>query len=1283
MGKSPKSSSDKKSKTIEEIYKKQELHQHILHSPDTYIGSAEEKKCHMWIYDDGAAELDPKIILKEIKYVPGFYKICDEILVNAADHNRRCKDCDLIKINIDREEGRISVWNNGDGIPVVEHKDEKIMLPEMLFGNLLTSSNYDKNEKKTVGGKNGYGAKLANIYSTEFIIETLDSNVDLKYYQKFTDNMYTIGKAKITDAKGKKSFTKISFVADFEKFGIKGISKDMYALLKKRCYDLAMTSTAKVYFNDKVISHNNFTKYVDLYFPAESEIKKVIDVTSTKRWKVGVIFDPTDKMEHQNISFVNNICTSRGGTHVENVVNQITAGLKKAVSKKLKGSNIKPATLKENLIFFIDSVIENPSFDTQTKESLTTKVGDFGSKYQVPDKIVKQIIKTGVVDQIITNLQAKEEAKIARADRSKGSVKVEKLYGAHNANSKKGHQCTLILTEGDSAKAFAMSGLNVVGRDNYGVFPLRGKPLNVRDANLEKIRQNKEIASIIKIIGLEHNKEYHDTKGLNYGKIMVLADQDVDGFHIKGLIMNFIHKFWPSLLKNLDKNDEFIESFPTPLLKASKGKGKKKKVIEFTGQRSFDEWKAKNNDGKGWDIKYFKGLATTDAKGAQKCFTDLEDKLVAYFWQSKLDKDKHRQKRNKEKKSESKKESTSSEFIDVETDITSEKYEPLIKDVSEDAFNLAFAKGKKGKGNCKWEDNRKIWVNSYNEDNYIDTDERRVSYYDFIHRQLIEFSVSDNIRSIPNMFDGFKPSQRKAYYGCVDLNLYKKEIKVSELQGIISQKTAYHHGEASLNETIIKMAQNFVGSNNINLLLPKGQFGTRLQGGKDSGAPRYIFTKLNELGKKIFIKEDADVLEYNVEDNKKIEPKFYVPIIPMCLVNGSEGIGTGYSTQIEPCNPRDIVANLRRIISDQKPKSMKPWYKHFTGTIEKIDTNKFVSRAKYDIIDDDTIHITDLPIGTWTDDYKAFIDNLRTQSEELTKVAKKDKKAKATKSGKSPKSKSAKSTKANSKVGKAKEKRKKFLADKSKKSATAKVAKTNPIASSIESSLCSDDCTDVRISFTIGFKPGKLKKHIKEGTLESNLKLAKPISLNNMHMFDENGKIIKYSSYGSILKHFAEIRLALYQKRKDYLLDKWKKEIDILKWKMKFIKSVVNGEIIIFKKGKAKRKDEVLERLVEMKFPQFQVGEEKNPSYNYITSIGLFHLTKEEIEKLQKLLDEKKEEIGILEGKSPSDMWTEELDIFMDAYDEWEKADDEKYNKLLHTKKVSTNKRKSKSKSKK
>lgn len=1256
---SKKSAASSKNKTpskqnIEDKYQKLELHEHILKRPGMYVGSRKPEECTLWIYNEDRNDAEPHFVHKTITYVPALYKIYDEILVNARDHVIRCADenktrCTAIKITIDAEKNIINIWNNGAGIEVVKHPVHKVYIPTMIFSHLLSSSNMNDKESRKVGGTNGLGAKLANIYSTDFISETYDEETKLKFYQRYRDNMYKVEEPIIKKLKNGKPYTSITFSPDLSKFGLKELTADILALFKKRAYDVAMNTSAKVYYNDELIVANNFSKYIDLYFPEGSEHAKVLDIAE-ENWKVCVIYDPTDKLEHQNISFVNGICTSRGGTHVDYVSNQILKNLRDKLSKKIKDATIKPAMIKENLILFVDSVIINPEFDTQTKELLKTKVADFGSTYKITEAFIKKIIKTGVLDQIAVNINAKATANLNK----KGGVKYAKLYGAHKAGTKYGHLCSLILTEGDSAKTFALSGLNVVGRDYYGVFPLRGKLINVRDKAETKISQNEEIKAIISIMGLDPKKQYTDTKGLRYGRVLILTDQDTDGIHIKALIMNFFHKYWPSLLKI----EGFIQTLGTPLLKAIKGTNKNKQVKEFFDERSFNEWKNENST-KNWKIKYYKGLGTSEPAEAQECFTDIDEKIVNYYYPPVP-------KSTKTKKLITRK--LEDDEIDTasntETAVT--KYVPRNPDLTADSFALAFAQ-KSGKDQRNMSDDRKLWINMYDPETYLDWKDRRVSYPDFFNKEFIVFSINNVIRAVPSLVDGFKPGQRKVYFGSIVENIYNKEIKVSDLGGDVSKYTAYHHGDTSMQETIIKLAQNFVGANNINILVPIGQFGSRLSGGHDAASARYLHTSLNKLCKHIFKVEDFPVLKHQKDQEKDIEPTFYVPVIPMILVNGAQGIGTGWSCTVEPCNPRDICNNIKRIIDGNKPKAMTPWYRHFTGTIEKVTTNKYVARAKYEVLDGDKIHITDLPIGVWTDNYKAFLDNLLEESQQQKKNNKKEAKIKKTKAV-------TKSTKAVSKT-----KKNSHLAKKAKTSRTARVARTNVISQHIKT--YTEDCTEIRVSFTITFQPGSLKKLLSKNRIEfeKQLKLVSPISLTNIHLFTAEGKIKKYNSYGQILNEFAITRLDLYQKRKDYLLEKWKKDMEILKWKIKFLEEVIAGNIYFTKNKRSVKKTDVIAMIESKGFPKLlekETEEKGSPSYNYLTSIGIFQQTEEEIERLRDEYNKRKEQRDTLKKKTPKDLWSEEVDEFMEAYDKWEKDVDERYEDLMRRKKGAVTRKK-------
>ncbi|KAK9600010.1 DNA topoisomerase 2 [Aspergillus fumigatus] len=905
-----------------EKYQKLTQLEHIIKRPDTYIGSVERTTQFMWVYDSETEGMK----YKEVSYVPGLYKIFDEIVVNAADNKQNDANMDEIRVTIDRESGEISVWNNGRGIPIEIHAKEGIYVPELIFGHLLTSSNYDDTQKKVTGGRNGFGAKLCNVFSTEFTIETQDSRQKKKYKQTWTNNMSKMGKAKITDAKGE-DYTKVTFKPDYAKFGMEGMDDDFEALVKRRVYDLAGTTKVAVKLNGSRIPVRNFKKYMEMYTKAirrergeeDTNAKdEIITCSPDPRWEIG--FAVSDGSFHQ-VSFVNSIATTSGGTHVNYIADQICARLADQVKKKNKnGATLKPAQIRNHIFIFVNALIVNPAFTSQTKEQLTTKSSQFGSKCVLEEDFYKKILRTEVMNNILHFAQAKADQLLKKTDGGRRTrMNNPKLVDANKAGTKDGHHCTLILTEGDSAKGLAMAGRAVVGPDLFGVFPLRGKLLNVRDASFEQISKNQEIQNIKNFLGLQHKKEYTDTRGLRYGHLMIMTDQDHDGSHIKGLLINFLQAQFPSLLKI----PEFLIEFITPIAKVWKGDPKNPtKQHSFFTMPEYEAWKEEHKHERGWEHKYYKGLGTSTTEDAQVYFRDLDRHLKEFH---------------------------------------------TLQDHETELIELAFSKKKA--------DERKEWLRQFKPGTFLDHSVDKITYTDFINKELILFSMADNQRSIPSVVDGLKPGQRKVLYTCFRRNL-RKDMKVVELAGHVSGMTAYQHGDASLQQTIVGLAQTFVGSNNINCLEPSGNFGSRLQGGQDCASARYIYTRLSPFARRVFHAADDPLLTYNEDDGKKIEPEVYVPVVPMILINGADGIGTGWSSSIPNYNPEDIVDNLKRLMDGQPVKPMQPWFRGFTGEVTALGGDRFKFSGIIKETGDKEVEITELPIRTWTQDFKDKLEEI-------------------------------------------------------------------------------------------------------------------------------------------------------------------------------------------------------------------------------------------------------------------------------------------------------------------
>jgi len=1147
-------------KTASETYQKLSQLEHVLKRPDTYIGSVEAIRQFMWIFDK-----EKKIMVnKEISFVPGLYKIVDEILVNAADNKQRDDSMDTLKVTVDSENNTISVMNNGKGIPIEIHETEKIYIPELIFGHLLAGSNFDDDEKKTTGGRNGYGAKLANIYSTEFIVEAADKQTAKKYKQTFRNNMSVKEKPKITENKKGEEYTKITFKPDLVKFNLpaeNGLAGDMEALISKRVYDMAGTlRNVKVWLNDERLKLSGFKKYVEMYTSGINEAQKgsknveapgspgsgppkapIIYEECGKRWEIA--FTPSDG-QFQQVSFCNSIATTKGGTHVEHVVKQVVDKIIESVNKKKAKLTLKPYQVRNHIWVFVNCLIENPAFDSQTKENMTLGTSKFGSKCVITEEFMKKVMKSGVIDSVMDFAKFKEEAALKKTDGSKRSriTGIVKLEDANNAGTKKAADCTLILTEGDSAKSLAVAGLSVIGRDNYGVFPLRGKLLNVREASGAQLLSNAEIQHIKQIMGLQQGKTYTSRDSLRYGSLMIMTDQDHDGSHIKGLIINFLDYFFPSLLKI----PGFLVEFITPIVKVTK----KKEEISFFTMPEFEKWKEENDGGRGWTSKYYKGLGTSDAKDAKKYFSRMSAHRIKFA-------------------------------------PTQENDRGLI--------DMAF--------NKKKADDRKEWLRGFEPGTHLDQNVSQITYTEFINKELILFSMADNIRSIPSMVDGFKPGQRKVLFACFKRKL-KAEIKVAQLGGYCSEHSAYHHGEASLTQTIVGLAQNFVGSNNINVLSPNGQFGTRASGGKDAASARYIFTNVEKITRVIFPPADDNILNYLTDDGTQIEPEWYIPILPMVLVNGSSGIGTGWSSDIPNYNPIDIVNNLRRRLADQPLEPMHPWFRGFTGQIIPEAPGKYKVLGEWDQPDEDTIEITELPIRVWNQSYKEQIEAWINSTDKIPALVKDYR----------------------------------------------------------------EYHTETTVHFIISLTE-KGKEAIKKEGIEKVFKLAGNLSITNMVCFDPLGKIKKYSTPEQILDDFFDVRLAYYQKRKEYLVNDLTLMYERLSNQARFVLMIIEKKLVVSNRKKA----DIVAELRKLEFRPFPVkpkpktagdpdqadeegAEEEEVAdlsaagtagdFDYLLGMAISRLTAEQVAKLLAERDDKEKELHILLEKTAQDLWNVDLDAF-------------------------------------
>lgn len=1135
------------------VYRKIDQRQHVLLRPGMYVGATEEDTCVAWVMDDETGLMASRTL----QYVPALYKIFDEILMNAVDHSVRLrrdralgKDPSIvvtrsISVAVDRETGVITIQNDGDGIDAGMHAEHGVHIPELIFGQLLTSANYEDLEGgeamlegRTVGGQNGIGAKACNIFSKWFEVETVDRRLRRVYRQLFSENMSVVGPPAIEFC-SKKPYTRIRFLPDYARFGGGGgLSEAMYALMRRRAYDATAVTEpdVAVSFNGQRIECKSFERYVDLYLGAKGQGERVYERVNDW-WEVAVAVSEGAAM--QQVSFVNGMATVRGGKHVDHVVAQICRRLGEMVTERRKGVAVKPQYIRDNLFVFVKATVPSPTFDSQTKETLTTPVGKFGVKVELSDRFIERLYKSEIVARAVGLSAVSASKTLSKTDgRLTSTVTgIPKLDDATWAGTKRGVDCTLVLTEGDSAKSMAIAGLSEVGRDRYGVFPLRGKLMNVCDATSQKVADNAEISSIKKILGLESGKVYTSRGELRYGRVMIMTDQDLDGSHIKGLLMNMFHQLWPSLLKL----EGFLASMLTPIVKAQRRRtgAKSDDTRSFYNMADLHQWQLPGSEGAGdgWRIKYYKGLGTSTALEAREYFKRM--RIAVYTWDD--------------------------------------------DGRSADALDLAF--------NKRRADDRKAWLQGYDRDATLDYGEENVGYEVFVDRDLIHFSNYDVQRSIPSVVDGLKISQRKVMFACFKRRLVRDEIRVAQLAGYVSEHAAYHHGEMSLVGTIVNLAQNYVGSNNINLLLPNGQFGTRLHGGKDAASARYIHTSLSPLACKIFLKADEAILVPTLDDGQAVEPHTYVPIIPLVLINGAIGIGTGFSTNIPSYNPLDVMASIRMLLASPADpaeadiaEELLPWYSGFKGTVERSSTGKLVSRGLVTRTAPTKVRVTELPLGMWTQDFKEMLDTLASTKGDLRRVE--------------------------------------------------------------------GAYTDTEVDFTLTYSSAEVLDALFAtvagsdpcvSRLETALRLVsnKGLSLTNRYLFGPSGAIRLYQSTREIMVDFFKVRLEAYEQRRAAELKSLRCEAELARARVRFIELVASGEL----RMDGRPKSEVEEELSEVH------GLAKvNGAHDHLLRMAMGSLTSERKSQLEGQMRDIDTRLASLEAMTARDVWGGDLDAFEASY---------------------------------
>jgi DNA gyrase/topoisomerase IV subunit B len=1491
-----------------------------------YIGAVHVQAAPGWVYDVRHRRMVKKEALSSS---PGLLKLFDEILVNACDVKARggggpvgaeaaagtaaaaaaaaaAGTMTRLEVEFRGPGGKlvppssaglvtsISVFNDGRGIPVALHPTEKVYVPDLVFGHLLTGSNFggegagaaagkggkgaksagasadsssasssSSSSAAATGGQHGYGAKLTNIFSTSFTVETADPERGLLYRQTWTDNMSKRGEPVLSPLpKGTASYTRITFTPDTARFGLgagggaaaAGIDAGTVALMRRRVVDAAgvLGPDVTVTLDGHAVPVNSFEGYARLYMPhpkaaagaaagavpsvpggglvpdaAAKALSVVHHLRVNPRLEIAVsaaglrvdsappaspssdsaaaapAASPSKwtaaELESYNaptaVSFVNGMHTARGGTHVAILLDALSRQLAEHIARRVRrgdfgggggGSSsssssssskedpslrvdpaaVTPALVRSHLRLFASVRMSSPSFDSQSKEQLVSVpeavaaalAGSASSSFDFPDKFVRAVAEEGsIAAAVVGTLQSRTGAELARIMRraTRGSDSkirsIPKLEDANWAGGKRAHDCTLILTEGDSAKALAVAGLAVVGRDAYGVFPLRGKLLNVRDVGMKVALGNAEVSALVAILGLDFTKTYAglraQDRGLRYGRVMIMADQDVDGSHIKGLLVNLFHTYWPRLLEGPGPGGEgtaggggggggsssFLEQFLTPIIKARQGDV----VREFFSLRDFEAWRAGASiavpapvilPAKGaaataasappssplgtvftpvgealkgkWASKYYKGLGTSTSAEGRAYFSALTRHRKSFVWGGAGDGDSIAMAFTKDRVEDRKAWIAASSSLiapgEVEGGHGRDAAVPAAK-----AGRAAGAAATRGE------------AADHAPSSSSSSSSASVSFSSFINSDLLDFSLADLARSIPSVLDGLKPSQRKVLFACfrraggsgsggalatgVNEGAIEddddgpaavavasaapapapragsssaslapplppsppprlgSEIKVAQLSGYVAEHTAYHHGEAALTATIVGMAQDFVGSNNLPLLQPLGQFGTRLQGGKDAASARYIFTRLAPLARLLFPAVDDDLLVRRDDDGQLVEPVSFVPTIPLVLCNGAQGIATGWSTTIPLHNPVDVVDAVRMAIKagwadgsaaaaagkstkragttttkrgataagvadgsasaaaaapaappsaadadlpGPAPFELRPWWHGFVGEVEarpdgyvthgivrperagpssgaaaaagggdaggdagSADVSSSPSRGGGGSGDGLTFRVLELPVGRWTEDYKAMLQELMAAGEVRT----------------------FREYHTESRVD--------FLVTLTKDAGAAALCKAGYPTHLLLRGDGADSDGEADAE-TLGKGPrGRGKKGVPAAAaaeaaaavvpppkssseeaaeaLRRYFRLSTSISTRNMHLFDPFGRIRRYASPWQVIADFLPVRLGLYEARRAKLEGLLAEAAVRARAKARFLEEVTSGRLVVGKRPRA------------------------------------------------------------------------------------------------------------------
>ncbi len=1215
--------------------------EHVLLRPTNYMTETKRVERETLIFDSDTN----KIIKKTVTYPPAITHLFGEILSNAGDNVDRSKRNGFPPGKIEVEMGltSISVKNGGKPIAVTINEQTKVYNPEMIFGRMKTSSAYADEEYESAG-MNGLGAKLTNIFSSQFEVIVKDSYNHKSFYGKWENNMSDYSGARIENYKGKESSVEVKYTLDFSKFeGVDSYDDEALAIIMKMIFFVSCTNKVPVIFNGTEYNFSDTKELLKLIW-TEDVIDRSIsyyewitppaegfeELTSPKRIKKGdsptnisinikkkinwskavagmelFYFDTPD--DGEAVTFVNGINCAQG-IHISEAYTKfaqiVIPHIKKAASSNIR---LTAKDIKNHVSIFMIIKLKAPRFEGNMKDRLSYAK----NKPRVilnEESIMKRVSKWKLINRLNQEIKAMDFDVLKETD---GVGKDMVYYGkngkdANYAGTAESENCVLYLMEGESAGLYVGKRINLTGGNDYnGRFAMRGKVLNVTNAQAQKIKDNEELTAIKRMLNLEEGKDYslpENKKLLKYGLVVIASDADDDGKHIAALIINYFKERFPSLLKI-----GMVAYLRLPIIKVFDKRGNV--LRDFFSTRVYDDWLESEDEDivaerkRIGNTKYFKGLGT------------YKDKQI------------------------------------VEDVDTCGSYKIIEDDEEESGSILKMA------FDSKQSDKRKEWIRKWR--SIIQSEELEIVTYSefrdditklkgeqsvksFFEGRWVDYSVSNLIRSIPSYLDGLKRVQRKALYTALRIFGKKnEERKVADFSSLISSETNYHHGPKSMEETIARMLQPFVGTNNLPLLQDHGQCGSRDKGPSVFAAGRYLYVSLAEITPLIFDMELIAMVDRIRDEGDDVEPWWLPSIIPMVLVNGCSGVATGNSSFIPNHNPLDVIDCIMRLCRGEELIEIKPFYRGFTGTI-KVEVSKKNKRDEemrkfYRRIEDEASSSKskkeDSPVEGECEDVE--IEKEFDFEEEFDEGGKLSMITEGVYNIKYKKRKVSKKTI--------------DLDDPPISEITVTELPIGKWSYNYGLTLNKfklmgliDDFDDIsnELEDTVGFRLHHWKgPKLSKNDLE-NLKLVTRYPMTNMTLIDMEGNPKTFKNQLEIMNVFYKNMIGIFEKYRLSKISSIRQQIDVDENRMKFINCILKGEIIIFVpgKGKAQKRRKEIEIVDDMTI--FNI---KDPQHIFRTT-KLSNITEEEYLSLAQTIEDLMKELEYYSSSTAQSLWIEKLE---------------------------------------